>query len=181
MTLGELLNKIPDDMIVSIGAKEAYFFIGKKCLFDADKMDKLCTDRLKQLIRRNRCQLKVLKLTPPVREENEPQKDFEGRVVLWKRAQEVKSKTIQNRKKQLAEASEKIKDREVLNVFRRVAAPGIAIVIAGDTHGQYWFLSEAEKERSKGSDDKGKMDPRSKSHGNQQRERIDRAGCGRHT
>ena len=90
MKLGEILDGLPPDMVISVGADEAYFFIGEKRLLNTSVIDTVCKRRLATLIKRNKQSLKLLKANAPVREENEGKSEFKQRCEMFERSRTIR-------------------------------------------------------------------------------------------
>lgn len=137
MRLSEIIDKVPEDLVLHIGSDTGFFFVGFKSEYYRD-IDQISQDYLQMAHKKLKESLKRIK---NINEElRKPVVNF------------AQTKTIQGKIRTVVEkaqycenyisAFKPIPERKVVEVYRKVDESEICIVVTGSENGKYWSLEE---------------------------------------
>ncbi len=136
MTLEEYMETAPEGLIVSVGMKSGYVFIGNKAEYEdyIDLLSREALDNLEEL--RSRYKRKVANVKAAL------EKDKSG--LLNSKLRETKAKYDFFNKR--VKDYKPFRDREIKETYKRLNPnDGVCVIVEGLDEGRYWVRCEYEK------------------------------------
>lgn len=137
MRLSEVIDNLPEDLVLHIGSDTGFFFIGNNVEFYRD-VGQIESEYLQTAHKRLKENLKRIKnLTEELKK---PRVDFAQTKIVSGKIKTAVEKA-QCSEKYLSEFKP-IKSREVVSEYKKSNEPGICIIVTGSENGKYWSWEE---------------------------------------
>lgn len=146
MTLQEVMETIADDVVVHIGAKTAFFFIGTKAEYEANidlvQQDLQARTMISLEESRNRADFFKEKILNP---DEEAGSDKYWKLLADRAYKLSKLYRAIPKLEDYLDTFVAVREREVLDQYDRLLGDGIVIVVDGKENGRYWLYEEYQK------------------------------------